>query len=162
MVRTAISYRGDAKLLQVLFRQARKNRLVYLVLAESRLVFFEAEAPQPTPDTWTASTSSPKRRCLPYNSGANASRVTYMLCRAVGDATEVVKKKIFKHAAALLECDESDLELGPGGILGVVGAPGPESANANMSLVFMSHSKGALHKFFGKNREIFKKNREAI
>ena len=39
--------RGDAKLLQVLRRQARKNRLVYLVLAECRLVLPEAQAPQP-------------------------------------------------------------------------------------------------------------------
>jgi class 3 adenylate cyclase len=31
----------DAKLLQGLVRQARKNRLVYLVLAESRLITFE-------------------------------------------------------------------------------------------------------------------------
>ena len=37
----------DAKLLEVLFRQARENRLVYLVLAECRLVLFEAQAPQP-------------------------------------------------------------------------------------------------------------------
>ena len=31
-----------AKLLQVLFRQARKNRLVYLILAEYRLILPEA------------------------------------------------------------------------------------------------------------------------
>jgi hypothetical protein len=37
----------DAKLLQVLFRQARKNRLVYLILAEDRLILPEAQAPQP-------------------------------------------------------------------------------------------------------------------
>ena len=37
----------DAKLLQVLFRQARKNRLVYLIVAECRLVLTEAQAPQP-------------------------------------------------------------------------------------------------------------------
>ena len=35
---------GDAKLLQGLVRQARKNRIVYLVLAESRLITFEAKA----------------------------------------------------------------------------------------------------------------------
>jgi hypothetical protein len=40
----------DAKLLQGLVRQARKNRLVYFVLAERRLIPFEAQAPQPTPD----------------------------------------------------------------------------------------------------------------
>src|SRR6476646_4311401 len=37
----------NAKLLQVLFRQARKNRLVYLILAECRLILPEAQAPQP-------------------------------------------------------------------------------------------------------------------
>ena len=31
-------------------RQARKNRLVYLVLAECRLIFPEAQAPQPDND----------------------------------------------------------------------------------------------------------------
>ena len=43
-------YCCDAKLLQGLVRQARKNRLVYLVLAECDLVLFEPKAPQPTPD----------------------------------------------------------------------------------------------------------------
>ena len=45
-----MSGRCDAKLLQVLFRQAWKNRLVYLIFAECRLILFEAKAPQPTPD----------------------------------------------------------------------------------------------------------------
>src|SRR5262245_40221746 len=39
--------RNDAKLLQVLFRQARKNRLVDVILAECRLILPEAQAPQP-------------------------------------------------------------------------------------------------------------------
>ena len=43
----AVPKRGDAKLFQVLRRQARKNRLVYLILAECRLVLSEAQAPQP-------------------------------------------------------------------------------------------------------------------
>ena len=43
----AVPNRGDAKLLQGLVRQARKNRLVYVVLAECRLVLPEAQAPQP-------------------------------------------------------------------------------------------------------------------
>ena len=37
----------DAKFLQVLVRQARENRLIYLVVAECRLVLPEAQAPQP-------------------------------------------------------------------------------------------------------------------
>ena len=44
---TAVPNRGDAKLLQGLVRQARKNRLIYVILAECRLVFPETQAPQP-------------------------------------------------------------------------------------------------------------------
>ena len=40
----------DAKLLQGLVRQARKDRLVYLVLAERSLILREAKAPQPDHD----------------------------------------------------------------------------------------------------------------
>jgi hypothetical protein len=41
---------GDAKLLQVLVPQARENRLVFVILAEDRLVLAEAQAPQPDHD----------------------------------------------------------------------------------------------------------------
>jgi hypothetical protein len=40
----------DAKLLQGLVRQTRKDRLVYLILAERRLILSEAQAPQPDHD----------------------------------------------------------------------------------------------------------------
>jgi hypothetical protein len=43
--------RRDAKLLQVLVRQARKNRLVYLILAECRLMLPEVQAPQADHET---------------------------------------------------------------------------------------------------------------
>ena len=36
--------------LQVFLREAREDLLVYLVLAECRLISFEAQAPQPTSD----------------------------------------------------------------------------------------------------------------
>ena len=42
--------RADAKFLQVLRRQVRENRLVYLVLAECRLILPEAQVPQPDHD----------------------------------------------------------------------------------------------------------------
>ena len=45
-----MSKRRDTKLLQVLVRQARENRLVYVILAENRLVLAEAQAPQPDHD----------------------------------------------------------------------------------------------------------------
>ena len=40
--------RNDAKLLQVLRRQGRQNRLINVVLAECPLVSFEAKVPQPS------------------------------------------------------------------------------------------------------------------
>jgi hypothetical protein len=42
-----VTKRGDTKLLQGLVRQARKNRLVYLILAECRLILPETQASQP-------------------------------------------------------------------------------------------------------------------
>ena len=38
---------SDAKLFKILLRQARKDRLVYLVLAKRCLILPEAQAPQP-------------------------------------------------------------------------------------------------------------------
>ncbi len=43
----AVPERRHAKLLQVVRRQARKDRLVYLIVAECRLILSEAQAPQP-------------------------------------------------------------------------------------------------------------------
>src|SRR6478736_6186529 len=43
----AVTKGGDTKLLQVLVRQAWENRLVYIIVAENRLVLPEAQAPQP-------------------------------------------------------------------------------------------------------------------
>src|ERR1700724_654689 len=46
-----VAFDGDrrrgSELIQRLVRQARKDRLVYLILAECRLVLPEAQAPQP-------------------------------------------------------------------------------------------------------------------
>jgi hypothetical protein len=50
---------ADAKLLQVLRRQARENRLVYVILAERSLILSKAKAPQPNHDVHD---DAPKRR----------------------------------------------------------------------------------------------------
>jgi hypothetical protein len=47
---TTSANRGDAKLLQGLVRKARKNCLVYVILAEGRLILPETQAPQPDYD----------------------------------------------------------------------------------------------------------------
>ena len=70
----------------------------------------------------------------PYNSGTNASRVTYMVGRAVADAADSVKKQIFKHAAEIFECTEEDLELLPDGRVGIVGVPGKSLSFMEISL----------------------------
>lgn len=64
---------------------------------------------------------APDTDASPYNWGTGASRVTYMAGRAVAGAATVLKQKIFDHAAAMLECGAQDLELIPGGSIGVSG-----------------------------------------
>jgi len=65
----------------------------------------------------------PDTDAAPYNSGTNASRVTYMLGRAVAQATDEVRETIIRHAAELFECAEVDLEIRPGGRVGIKGVP---------------------------------------
>src|SRR5258708_7702125 len=62
--------KADTKILQVLRRQTRQNRVVDLILAECRLILFEAKPPQPTSDVHggapvrTALHDSPRRDSL--------------------------------------------------------------------------------------------------
>jgi CO/xanthine dehydrogenase Mo-binding subunit len=77
---------------------------------------------------------APDTDASPYNSGTNASRVTYMLGRAIGEAADKVKRQIFKHAAEMLECAEQDIELLPGGRVGIVGVPGKGVSFMEVSL----------------------------
>jgi len=59
----------------------------------------------------------------PYNWKTAGSRSTYMTGRAVAVATVEMRAKMFDHAAELIECSTADLELKPGGVIGVKGAP---------------------------------------
>jgi CO/xanthine dehydrogenase Mo-binding subunit/aerobic-type carbon monoxide dehydrogenase small subunit (CoxS/CutS family) len=59
----------------------------------------------------------------PYNWGTTASRVTYTTGRAVVAAARDVERQIKQHASEMLECDVIDLELRPGGKVGLVGVP---------------------------------------
>jgi hypothetical protein len=47
---TPLSDKSDAKVLQIFRRQTRQDRVVDLIFAEGRLIFFEAEFPQPISD----------------------------------------------------------------------------------------------------------------
>jgi len=56
----------DAKLLKRLVRQARKDCLIYLILAERSLILPEAKRPQPTPDIHGSASACPSAiLCLP-------------------------------------------------------------------------------------------------
>ncbi len=69
------------------------------------------------------SLASPDTDGSPYNWGTTASRVTYTTGRAVLAASREVEREIKGHAAEVFECSEQDLELRPGGFVGVVGVP---------------------------------------
>ena len=59
----------------------------------------------------------------PYNWKTAGSRSTYMTGRAVAVATVEMRNKMFEHAAEMLECASADLELRPGGAIGIKGVP---------------------------------------
>jgi CO/xanthine dehydrogenase Mo-binding subunit len=59
----------------------------------------------------------------PYNWKTAGSRSTYMTGRAVAVATVEMRDEMFKPAAELIECAVEDLEVKPGGLVGVKGAP---------------------------------------
>jgi hypothetical protein len=54
--------RSDTKILQVLRCQTRQDRVVDFILAECRLIFLEAEPPQPTSEVHGG---APRDRMIP-------------------------------------------------------------------------------------------------
>ena len=76
---------------------------------------------------------NPDTDASPYNWGTSGSRVTYMVGRAVAAACEEVKERIFAHAAEMLECAVEDLELRPGGFVGIAGVPDRQISFAAVS-----------------------------
>ena len=59
----------------------------------------------------------------PYNWKTAGSRSTYMTGRAVAVATTEMRQRMIDHAAQLMECAASDLELRFGGAIGLKGVP---------------------------------------
>ncbi len=77
-------------------------------------------------DVEDVSVATPDTDGSPYNWGTTASRVTYMAGRAVVKAAEEVVGKLKQRAAMMMECAEEDLELRPGGRIGIAGVPDAE------------------------------------
>ena len=59
----------------------------------------------------------------PYNWKTAGSRSTYMTGRAVAVATCELRRQMLDQAAQMMECAASDLELQPGGAIGLIGVP---------------------------------------
>ena len=72
------------------------------------------------------SLASPDTDGSPFNWGTTASRVTYTTGRAVVGAAKDVEAQVKKAASEMLECSIEDLELVPGGKVGIKGVPGHE------------------------------------
>lgn len=68
------------------------------------------------------SVTSPDTDGSPFNWGTTASRVTYTTGRAVAAAAADVLAQVRRHAAAMLECEEHQVEIRDGGRVGVKGA----------------------------------------
>jgi CO/xanthine dehydrogenase Mo-binding subunit len=67
------------------------------------------------------SVASPDTDGSPYNWGTTASRVTFTAGRSVVQASTEVKRRILEHASELFECAVDDVELRPGGKVGIKG-----------------------------------------
>lgn len=74
----------------------------------------------------SVSSGIPDTEYSPYNLATGASRVTYIVGHAVAQAAERVREQIFVHAGEMLECAPDDLELRPGGRVGIKGVPQKE------------------------------------
>jgi len=59
----------------------------------------------------------------PYNWKTAGSRSTYMTGRAVSVATSQMRQRMIDQAAQMMECAATDLELVPGGAIGLIGIP---------------------------------------
>ncbi len=82
----------------------------------------------------TVSLASPDTDGSPYTWGTTASRVTYTTGRAVVAAAGEVEKQLKQHACEMLECAVDDLELRPGGKVGIKGVPAKEASFLHISL----------------------------
>jgi CO/xanthine dehydrogenase Mo-binding subunit len=82
--------------------------------------------------------AAPDTDFSPYNHQTGGSRTTYTVGIAVERASENARDQIFEHASEMLECSVDDLELRPGGLVGVKGVP-------DKQLPFTLVSKRALY-----------------
>jgi len=67
--------------------------------------------------------AAPDSDLSPYNFQTAGSRNTFTVGKAVTEAAGQVREQLFGHAGEMLECGREDLELRPGGTVGIKGVP---------------------------------------
>ncbi len=66
---------------------------------------------------------NPDTDVSPYNFLTAGSRITYTVGSAVRQSCERVRERLFRDASEMFECSEEDIELRPGGFVGIKGQP---------------------------------------
>jgi len=79
------------------------------------------------------SLATPDTDSSPYNWGTTASRVTYMTGRAVVKAANSAIDQMKQRAAMMMECAAEDLEMRPGGYIGIKGVPDAQVSYRDIS-----------------------------
>jgi CO/xanthine dehydrogenase Mo-binding subunit len=79
------------------------------------------------------SLATPDTDSSPYNWGTTASRNTYMAGRAVVGAARSVVDQLKERAATMMECAPEDLEMRPGGFIGITGVPDAQVSYGDIS-----------------------------
>jgi CO/xanthine dehydrogenase Mo-binding subunit len=77
--------------------------------------------------------SMPDTDIAPYDAGSQGSRTTHIVGRAVSEAGEDLRTRIYEFAARLIEASPADIELVAGGKVGVKGSPGSELTLAEVA-----------------------------
>jgi carbon-monoxide dehydrogenase large subunit len=70
--------------------------------------------------------SRPDTDTSPYDWCTGGTRTTFTVGRVIAQACEQVREQLFEHASAMLQRPVQQLELRPGGIVGVRGEPGAQ------------------------------------
>jgi CO/xanthine dehydrogenase Mo-binding subunit len=74
--------------------------------------------------------AAPDTDSAPYDYATAASRVTYTVGQAIHQAAASVRDQLLAHAAEMLDCGADEVELRPGGRIGVRGDP-PRNAEVS-------------------------------
>ena len=88
--------------------------------------------------------ANPDTDSSPYNFQTASSRTTYTVGKALNEASSRVTEQILAHAGEMLECAAADLELRPGGTVGIRGVADAGASFAEVAVRAMYVSGGPI------------------